>query len=172
MREARFFRGILSADATESSAKGPRVGQVLARGVRAIEDVPIMQQRGLASLPKAGDSLGLMQVDDLVVATASESTNRPSLEAGETVLYATEDVFIKLSPDGSVLMQSGPTTKITISPDGTIQLEGRKIDAKALEVELGAGVLGPTDGVVTGKCLCVFTGAYHPVVSKTVRATP
>jgi len=171
MREARFFRGVLSADATESSTKGPRVGQVLARGVRAIEDVPIMQQRGLASLPKSGDSLGLMQVDDLVVATTSESTDRPVLETGETVLYATKDVFVKLSPDGSVLMQSGLTTKVTMFPDGTIELEGRKIVGKALEVELGEGPLGPSNGVVTGMCICSVTGLMHPVTSQTVRAS-
>jgi len=165
MREARFFRGVLSADATESSTKGPRVGQVLARGVRAIEDVPIMQQRGLASLPKSGDSLGL------VVATTSESTDRPVLETGETVLYATKDVFVKLSPDGSVLMQSGLTTKVTMFPDGTIELEGRKIVGKALEVELGEGPLGPSNGVVTGMCICSVTGLMHPVTSQTVRAS-
>lgn len=172
MRDARFFRGVLTEDAADDAAGGPRVVQALGRGVREVPDVPLMQQRGLASMPKSGDVIGAMQVDDLVVAIASESTDRPALEAGDTSLYASKDVYVLLKQDGMVTVSGKGGAKVTLSPAGVIQVEGTTINLKAPQVNLGAdeSTATPLDGVVTGQCICCFTGGPHPVKSSSVRA--
>jgi len=172
MAAARFMRGVLTEDATEDAAGGPRVVQALVRGVREAPDVPLMQQRGLASMPKTGDVIGIEQVDDLVVAVSSESTDRPALEAGDTSLYASKDVYVLLKQDGTIKVVGKNGAKVTISTDSTVQVEGTTINLKAPYINLGgdSSTATPLDGVVTGQCICCFTGAPHPVKSTAVRA--
>lgn len=140
----KFFRAIVEAAADLSS--GLRLVKGLGRGVREIRDREIMQNRGLVSVPVAGDRVLLLQADDLVVAIAGDSADRPKAEPGETVLYANQGTFIRVLPDGTVRIQA---EKIVLGADG---------DALPLE------------GVVTRQCLCAFTGGPHPDGSSTVFA--
>lgn len=66
------------------------------------------------------------------------------------------------------------TLRLFVKPAGP-ELELRldtlaSLTAGLLGVDLGSKGLVATDGVVTGKCACAYTGAPHPVVSLFVRA--
>lgn len=141
----KLFRGeILSIEDTGS---GPRIVQALGRGVRALEDIPMMQHKGLLSMPVSSDAALFAQVDDLVLAIATDSDDRPTAAQGETILYATKECFLRLMPDGSVRVQA---KKVVL---GT--------DAEAV----------PTAGVLTGECLDPITGCPFPDHSSAVFAS-
>jgi hypothetical protein len=126
-------------------------------------------------MPFAGDVVDVLQVDDLVVALGSDSTNRPTAAAGETILYADKNTYVRLNPDKTVLVQSGSGSTIQISPDGSITIQGTKVTVQGSEMvnllapKVGVGedatAAPPTDGIVTGSCLCMFSGSPHPMVS-------
>jgi len=175
MSGLRWFRGVV--ESVQDTTTGLRTMHALGRGVREIRDAQMMQQRGFASKPLKGEPALFLQAEDLLVVVATESSDRPSVADGETVLYASKNTFIKLSPSGSIVIQGKAGAKVTMSPDGSLQLEGKtiklagdQIDAVADLVNLGRETLSALDGVVTGKCLCSFTGGPHPDVSSTVRA--
>jgi len=82
-------------------------------------------------------------------------------------------------PAGRILLHVGASTTLEVQVGGARRLliEDGKVCLVADEVNLGADSLLPGDGglpglpgVVTGQCLCAFTGSPHPVVSAVVRA--
>ena len=175
MAGIRWFRGVV--ESVQDVTAGLRTMKAMGRGVREIRDAQMMQHRGFASMPVAGEPVLFLQAEDLLVAVASESNDRPSVGAGETVLYASKDVFIKLTPGGTITVQGKGGAKISMLPSGdvkvdgkTIELAGDQVSALADLVKLGGEMLTALDGVVTGQCLCTFTGAPHPDVSTIVRA--
>lgn len=176
MSSMRWFRGVV--ESVQDTTTGLRTMHAIGRGVREIRDAQMMQERGFASKPLKGEPALFLQADDLLVAVATESSDRPSLADGETVLYASAEVFIKLAPGGSIVIQGKAGTKVTMSPDGELQLEGKtiklagdQVDAISDLVNLGRETLTALDGVVTGSCFCAFTGGPHPDVSSSVRAS-
>lgn len=145
MGAVKFFRGVIQSIVDTGS--GLRTAQALGRGIRTLEDVPVMQQRGLVSMPSSGDAAAFLQVDDLVVCIGTDSDDRPEAASGETVLYSAKDCFMRMMPDGTVRI-------------------------KAKRIVLGTDAApAATCGVVSGQCLCAFTGLPHPDVSKTVFAS-
>jgi phage gp45-like len=146
MGAVRFFRGIIQS--ISDTGSGLRTAKALGRGLRTIEDVPVMGQRGLVAMPLSGDAAAFLQVDDLVVCIATDdSSGRPQAAAGETLLYAAKDTFIRVMPDGTVRIKA---KQIVLGTDDTP---------------------AATCGVVNGQCLCAFTGLPHPDVSATVFAS-
>lgn len=175
----KLFRGIFAA-IRERAGKGLRLSDLVVRGERELQDVPVMQQRGLVSMPEAGDVAMVAQVDDLAVVVATDSKHRPDAGPGETVLYASETTYVRLKPDGTVHIQGGSTTTIDLAPDGSVRVHGLKVTVEgdtvasivAPKVGLGhdGATANPLDGVVTGRCLCMFSGLPHPDVSGQVTA--
>jgi phage gp45-like len=171
MGAVKLFRGVINSIA-EGTSKGLRVAQLTVRGSRALADVPMMQQKGFASLPAAGDAVTVMEVNDLDQVIASDSTNRPALADGDTIVYADANTFVRLNSDKTVTVQSGTTSKITMAPDGTITIHGTKVivqgdtlvNVLAPVVGLGedATVPNPLDGVMTPSCSqCLLLAVPH-----------
>lgn len=132
-----WFRGIVQA--AQDTAKGVRLLKAVGRGVRELEAVPLMQQRGFVSVPVEGDAVLILQAGDLAVAVASGSTDKPTAESGETIVYSGKDCFVRILPDGTVRIKA---KKIILGSDSAIE--------------------NPLNGVVTRSCLCSFTGGPHP----------
>jgi phage gp45-like len=176
----KLFRGVFGS-IRERAGKGLRLASLVVRGERELQDVPVMQQRGLVSMPQAGDVAMVAQIDDLAVVLGTDSKLRPDAGPGETVLYASETTFIRLKPDGSVHIQGSAATTIEMAPDGSIRVHGMKVTVEADSVasiiapKVGLGHDGatanPLDGMVTGRCLCMFSGLPHPDVSSQVTAS-
>ena len=140
-----WFRGVIQS--AKDTAKGVMLLNAMGRGVRELQDVALLQQRGFVSVPVAGDVAMFLQAGDLVVAVSTGSTDRPQAKVGETVVYSGKECFIRIMPDGSV-------------------------HVKAKKIVLGSDdpVANPLDGIVTRSCLCSFTGAPHPDSSTAVFA--
>lgn len=135
-----WFRAV--AQEARDAASGLKVVRAVGRGVREMRDVPLMQQRGFVSVPMDGDTILVLRANDLEVAIASSSTDRPTAEEGETIVYAAKDTFIRIMPDGTV-----------------------RIDAKKIQLGSDDPVANPLDGIVTMQCVCSLTGAPHPMAS-------
>lgn len=140
-----WFRAVVQE--ARDAASGLKVVRAVGRGVREMRDIPLMQQRGFISVPMDGDTLLVLRADDLEVAIASSSIDRPTAEKGEAIVYAAKDTFIRIMPDGTV-----------------------RIDAKKIQLGSDDPVANPLDGVVTMQCVCAFTGAPHPMASSAVFA--
>lgn len=140
-----WFRAVVQE--ARDAASGLKVVRAVGRGVREMRDIPLMQQRGFISVPMDGDTLLVLRADDLEVAIASSSIDRPTAEKGEAIVYAAKDTFIRIMPDGTV-----------------------RIDAKKIQLGSDDPVANPLDGVVTMQCVCSLTGASHPMASSAVFA--
>lgn len=77
------------------------------------------QHFGFCSRPNVDDYLLNFKEKNIVI--ASGSTNRPSIDEGETCLYATEDISIILKPSGEINIKNANTT-IKITSTGNIEL--------------------------------------------------
>ena len=84
-----------------------------------ITDRIYMQHFGLVSRPNAGDHVLLNERRTLAIAGGSE--DRPSIEEGETCLYATEDISIILKPSGEIVIANA-SQEIKITSTGNIEL--------------------------------------------------
>lgn len=135
-----WFRAVVQE--AHDTAEGLKIARAVGRGVRELRDFPHMQQRGFVSVPLAGETLLVLRADDLEVAVASSSTDRPTAKDGETIVYAAKDTFIRIMPDGTV-----------------------RIDAKKIQLGSDDPVANPLDGIVTMQCVCALTGAPHPMAS-------
>lgn len=141
----KWFRGVIRE--AKDTAKGLQIVRGIGRGVRELQNLPAMQQRGFISVPVDGDTFLVLQSGDLEVVVATESTDRPAAEPGETILYSAKDCFMRLMPDGTV-----------------------RIKAKKVILGSDDAVANPMDGVVNRSCLCAFTGGPHPDGSSVVFA--
>jgi len=82
----------------------------------------------------------------LVLIAENSKYRKRGLKSGEVAVYDKNGSFILLKANGD----------IAINPAG--------------KVYLGAETLAATAGVVTGECLCAFTGAPHPDKSSKIFA--
>lgn len=180
----KIFRGIYeSVSEPSGGSKGLRVATLLVRGVRRITGVPVMQHRGLISIAKPGDVATVMQVDDLTQVIADDSKSRPSAAIGETILYADENTYVRLSPTGAVNVESKSGAKVEISPLGVILVKGLKVQIEAdtvanvLAPKVGLGMDGltgtPADQVLTCQSAqCLLLAIPHVGGSPSVFAAP
>lgn len=145
-----WFRGVIQA--AEDTAEGVRISRAIGRGVRDLKNTRLYQQRGFTSVPLGSEQALFLQADDLVVAIATATQDKPTAVAGETVIYANADTKISLTKDGNILVKG---TKVTIEAD-TANLLSPKIGL-GKDADLGT----PLEKVVTTGCPCIF-GVPHP----------
>lgn len=155
-----WFRGVIQS--AVDTADGIRIAKAVGRGVRELSNISHMQQRGFTSVPLAGNRALFLQADDLVVAIASATGDKPMAEPGETVIYSNVDTKVSLKADGSILVRG---SKVVVESDTVVDVNGQT-------VRLGSNpdTLTPLDGVVTRACACMFWGGPHPDASTTVLA--
>ena len=164
-----WFRGVIKA--VFDTADGIKIAKAIGRGVRDLKDIRGMQQRGFTSVPLDSDTALFLQADDLVVAIATATKDKPLAQPGETILYASEKVFVKLNPNGTVRAQGSDDTYVEILPDGKIHVKGTKVTIEADEavnvlapkVGLGhdSGIATPADRIVNCSSACIL-GTLHP----------
>lgn len=154
-----WFRGVIQSAA--DTVDGIRIAKAVGRGVRELSDISLMQQRGLTSVPLSGDRVLCLQADDLVVAIATATVNKPSAEPGETVIYSNADTFVSLKADGSLWARAA---KIVLQSDTVVDVNGKRVN-------LGdPDAITALDGVVCQSNVCMFSGGFHPDASKVVFA--
>lgn len=76
---------------------------------------------------------------------------------------------LKLSQKGSSALYNQNGDCIKLLKD-EIRMIVKDLIAESSNIQLGGPTIDPTDGVVTGKCICAYTGAPHPDVSSIVKA--
>lgn len=98
----------------------------------------------------------------VVLGSGFRQGEAPKTQKGTTIKFK-DGAELSYEPEGKKLSLKAPD-------QGSIQLEVKgKVELKATEVLLGE--VGALDkGVVTGSCVCAFTGAPHPEFSKVVKA--
>ena len=121
-----------------------------------LNDVERMQEYGLDSYPKVSETSEALCLspngnrESAVVIKVQDRETRPTdLNEGEVILYTHED--------------SGGSHRIHLKAGQEIEIKGSTITI------IGGGA--STTGVVTGECICAYTGNPHPDVSTTVKAS-
>jgi phage gp45-like len=155
-------RGVLVA---YQSAAGtlPRV-QYRSSGVDSDSAVELLEPAGLASAPAAGANVVALNIGsdaDHAVAMVQDSTNRPSLAAGETAIHAlgasgkaivvgSSTIKLGVGASKSVTRQ-GDTITVAVSPASNLQLYALLAAASAA-AEIISGVPGsfPVPATITG----------------------
>jgi phage baseplate assembly protein V len=125
-------------------------------------DVDRFQSYGFSSVPLPGADVILLAIGgqggQLIAIAVDDKTSRPTGGApGETVQYSKFGQTITCKADGSIELLTKLGARAVLKASGAIELAG----AAAL----------PVKGVVTGDCLCAFTGAPHPQTSINVKAS-
>ena len=123
------------------------------------DDVERIQNYGFTSSPKPGAEafVGFINGNKdqgVIIAVDDSRVRLKNLEAGEVAMYHESGSFIKMKADGSVEINS--KKEVILNQVDTIKLGGDSLTA--------------LDGVVTGQCICAFTGAPHPDKSTKVLA--
>ena len=138
----------LARRAEISRVDSPGKVQVHALGGQALE-AKRFQPWGFASMPEAGKQVLVVFVGASAPGVLGESAKgAPALGDGEVKIYAKGGASVHLKANGDVLVTPGSAGK----------------------VELGGEGLPRSAGVVTGDCVCAFTGAPHPQASQGVLA--
>ncbi len=108
----------------------------------------------------------------------NEAAPVANVPIGEFWLVHQTGSALKFHNDGSVEVISNKNLTATVGGDMNATITGAmnaKVTGKVTissnsEVDLAGGNATPV-GVVQGNCVCAFTGAAHPMVSATVKAT-
>ena len=138
----------LARRAEISRVDSPGKVQVQALGGQALEAKRFLPY-GFASQPSAGTQGVVVFVGASAPVVLGESAkSAPTLADGEVKIYAKGGASVHLKANGDVLVKPGSG--------------GR--------VELGGEGLPRSAGVVTGDCVCAFTGSPHPQASQGVLA--
>lgn len=136
---------LMIGKATLSAIKdttGIQVVQVNLGHGEVIDDVERVQNFGFTSHPKPGAQA--------VVVFVGGNRDHPIVLAADDTRYR-----VKINPGDSAMYNS----------------QGMQVRCKGGVIELGdGGVLLATDGVITGKSICPFTGLPHQDFSTKVRA--
>ncbi len=114
-----------------------------------MDAVERLQNFGFTSVPEDGAEAIVLHVggdrsNAIVIAVDDSEYRLKGLEKGEAAIYNSNGDYVKLKKDKIIV--SGST------------------------IEIGGTPLTVLDGVVTGACLCSFTGVVHPDKSSKVRA--
>lgn len=80
----------------------------------------LVQQWGFISVPTPGSKVIFIQVDNVVYGIASDSSDRPSVEEGESSVYRSKDHFIVLKKDGTIAIKASGGVDI----DGDLRVSG------------------------------------------------
>ncbi|WP_104629208.1 hypothetical protein [Helicobacter bizzozeronii] len=109
-----------------------------------------------------------------------EDTQRIKYADGTTITYK-EGVLkieslkeLKIECENASLTAQKQATiecqKATITAKQEANIKAPKAIVDSSDVSLGGANASPTAGVVTGECVCAFTGAPHPMFSTKVKA--
>lgn len=132
--------------ALDNSGSSQKVNVSILKNENSSE-IERVQEYGLDTYPKTDAQVVILSIggnrDHALAINISDRRYRPTdLAEGEVALYTHEDT----TSGHRVHLKSGAT----------------------IEIVAGAGVVS---GVVTGTCVCAFTGLPHPDVSTTVKAS-
>lgn len=121
------------------------------------DKVERIQNYGFTSVPLPGGEvlvgcIGGSKDQMIVIAADNSSIRKKDLSSGDSCVYRDGGDYILLSSDSIKIYSS------------------KKIILDCADVVLGGATGGATSGVVTGECLCAFTGAVHPDTSAKVKA--
>jgi phage baseplate assembly protein V len=119
------------------------------------DKVERIQNYGFTSVPPSGSEvlvvcLGGSKDQMIVIAADNSSIRKKDLSGSDSCMYREGGDFILLSSDSVKIFSS------------------KKVIVDCADVVLGGASGGA--GVVTGQCICAFTGAVHPDVSAKVKA--
>lgn len=136
-----------------------------------IHDREAMQHYGFQSRPKTGaEGVLISQGNHFILIADDDRRYRLEIEEGEVALYTDEGDKIHLMRGRKIEIEAGSEPvpgEITIKANGV-----GNVTVIADSVKLGkSALLNVASGVVTQQCVCAITGAPHPVVSQTVKAT-
>jgi phage baseplate assembly protein V len=111
---------------------------------------------GLISVPPPGSEalvacIGGSKDQMVVIAVDNSKSRKKGCASGDTGLYRDGGDYILLSSDSIKIHSS------------------KKIVLDCTDVVIGGTTGGATSGVVTGECICAFTGAPHPDTSSKVK---
>jgi hypothetical protein len=116
----------------------------------------------------------------------------PACELGAFIIQQQDGIYIKIDAGGDILTVTSQNIKntaganfeveatgnvtitaggnVSVDASGTAKVEaGGKVTVKGAGVDINGG--GAMSGVVNGLCKCCFTGAPHPDVSSTTKAS-
>ena len=116
----------------------------------------IIQHHGFASNPPAGTKAVFIKNGNNIVCIAEDAPDRrPDLDDldAECAMYGDTTHCILIKTDGSIIIKSD-----------------QQVVVDATDIKIGGSTLLPISGVVTGECLCAFTGAPHIEKSLKVKA--
>lgn len=130
-----------------------------------IDGVERVQEFGFTSHPPRGSEaivsfIGGNQQHGVIIATDSSMYRIKNLPEGAVALYNSNGDYIKLEAD-----------KMTINVKEQEQVSSTKVVINSPKVILGTNTDLTPQGVVTGQCLCAFTGIPHPDFSTKVQAS-
>jgi phage gp45-like len=160
----RVWRRVLNAVAPAAITTTNDAGPVLSAQIQIgymeiIDNVPVLQQFGLASVPPPGSDAAAAFVagdrsNGVVVATNDQTTRPTGKQSGETMLYNARGMQVYLSASGIVINTGG--APVTINGDLHVTGEVVRGFGTADQVTLGqhrhgtgsaaAGTVAPTPG--------------------------
>lgn len=118
-------------------------------------------QYGFASsLPEGAEAILLKTGQNVFLIASDDRRYRIALEEGEVGIYSMFGDNIVLKKDNTIEVNS---TRVVVNAS-------LRAIVKTPSVELGDETMDPTDGVVTIKCQCTYSGGVHPVGSAKVKA--
>jgi phage baseplate assembly protein V len=145
-------RALLSA---LDDSKGLQLLQVSILSDELKDGIERVQNYGFTSNPPPGSEVLLGRIggstdQTIAISVDSSKDRKKSLSTEDVAVYRKGGDYILLSSDKVEIFSS------------------KKIILNCSDVTLGGGSGGT--GVVTGQCICAFTGAVHPDVSTKVKA--
>ncbi|WP_104750892.1 hypothetical protein [Helicobacter salomonis] len=101
-----------------------------------------------------------------------ESLKELKIECQQAHLKASQEVKVECQ---SATLKAQQSAKIecqeaSIEAKVSAKLKALSASIDAMDITLGGAIASPTAGVVTGECVCSFTGAPHPMFSSRVKA--
>lgn len=135
-----------------------KVRRIVASGLpgQIINKREMMQHYGFSSDPPAGCQVVMLKLGNHIIAIAEDKPGSgPDLNAlnGRSALWSDATHYFIIKKDGSVLLKTD-----------------QQVTVDSANVVLGGSAALATAGVVTGECLCAFTGAPHIDKSTKVKA--
>jgi phage baseplate assembly protein V len=127
-------------------------------GASEVKDaLEYLQTYGFTSVPEQGAEtviafIGGNRDNGVAIAVGDSRSRKKDLASGDVCVYRKGGDFILFTEEGIEINSSG------------------KVVVNCTDVVLGGSTGGPTSGVVTGECICAYTGSPHPDTSTKVKA--
>ncbi|WP_104750816.1 hypothetical protein [Helicobacter salomonis] len=87
-----------------------------------------------------------------------------SLKASQEVKVECQNATLNAKQEAKI-----ECTSASINAQQEAKIKALSASIDALDITLGGAMASPTAGVVTGECVCSFTGAPHPMFSTRVK---